>query len=135
MDRQGIIKFLREHSSKDVVRLMSWRGMENANAHELADALEVDVQKDAAQTITPPTREGSCGARVHAFITSRGLQGATCDEVEAALGLPHQTASARVYDLAGGGQITADGQTRKTRSNRKARVWVDTNVFLARGHL
>jgi DNA-binding MarR family transcriptional regulator len=46
----------------------------------------------------------------------------TCDEVEVALGMTHQSASASVNKLMRMGLIVANG-TRKTRSNRNAKVW------------
>lgn len=52
--------------------------------------------------------------------TSHGL---TCDEIEERTGLRHQTASARVYELAKAGRIVPSG-TRRTRSGRQANVWV-----------
>lgn len=52
--------------------------------------------------------------------------GATCDEVETALKLPHQTASARIRELAKAGDIRDSGNRRLTRSNRKATVWAWT---------
>jgi predicted transcriptional regulator len=73
------------------------------------------------------------------FLLSRGLTGATCEEVEDALGLSHQTASARISELSKhpvhGGRIvrqyTRDNTTgvtrwvkRKTRSGRSAYVWI-----------
>jgi hypothetical protein len=50
-------------------------------------------------------------------------RGATCDEIEIALNLRHQTASARVRELALGGLIFDTGQRRSTRSGRSARVY------------
>lgn len=50
-------------------------------------------------------------------------RGATCDEVEAALDLRHQTASARIRELFLQGKIYDSGQKRKTRSGRSAVVW------------
>lgn len=52
-----------------------------------------------------------------------GSHGATCDEVENALELKHQTASARIRELAQMGLIAPRG-VRKTRSGRNATVWV-----------
>ena len=49
--------------------------------------------------------------------------GMTCDEVELYTELRHQTASARVNELARQGRIVGTG-TRPTRSGRKATVWV-----------
>jgi hypothetical protein len=50
--------------------------------------------------------------------------GATCDEVEASLGLSHQTASARVWELRRMGRIIDSNARRKTRSGRRAIVWI-----------
>lgn len=50
-------------------------------------------------------------------------KGATCDEVEVATGLPHQTASARVNGLMRKQVIIDSGERRLTRSGRKAVVW------------
>ena len=48
--------------------------------------------------------------------------GATCDEIEVALNLPHQTASARVSELKRARWLTITGEVRNTRSNRPADV-------------
>lgn len=47
----------------------------------------------------------------------------TCDEVMAATGLPHQTASATVNWLMRDGTIVATGEKRVTQHMREARVW------------
>lgn len=60
-------------------------------------------------------------SKVLAFIRDRG--GATCDEAEEALGLTHQTASARVNELMNLRWIEDSGKKRPTRSGRKAIVW------------
>jgi len=53
--------------------------------------------------------------------------GATCDEVEASLSLPHQSASARLWELCGNNQLPArivkTEEKRKTRTGRSARVY------------
>lgn len=64
---------------------------------------------------------GSLIQRVLAYIRDRG--GATCDECECALGMPHQTASARIRELFQRGRVRDSGKTRATRSGRKATVW------------
>lgn len=52
--------------------------------------------------------------------------GMTCDEVEVALGMTHQTASARVNQLMNSGHIVRLGDiTRPTRSGRSAAVWFE----------
>lgn len=50
-------------------------------------------------------------------------KGATCDEIEVALSLSHQTTSARVRDLFKAGSIRDSGIRRNTRTGRKATVW------------
>jgi len=52
--------------------------------------------------------------------------GATCDDVEVALGMKHQTASARIRELAQIGLIASRG-VRKTRSGRNATVWMKSD--------
>lgn len=49
--------------------------------------------------------------------------GMTCDEVEAATGFRHQTASARIYELRKLKLLRSSGRKRKTRSGRQAIVW------------
>lgn len=46
----------------------------------------------------------------------------TCDAIEADLGMTHQTASARVHELAKAGLIVPEAK-RPTRSGRMATVW------------
>jgi len=48
----------------------------------------------------------------------------TCDEIEELLHLRHQTASARICELHRMQMIRASGQTRSTRSGRKATVYM-----------
>ena len=62
-------------------------------------------------------------AKVLACVKSCWLHGATCDELEVATGLTHQTCSARVHELMRLGAIVEGGR-RKTRSGRAAIVWV-----------
>lgn len=56
------------------------------------------------------------------FIHDRGNSGATCDEVERHMGLRHQTASARIYELRKKGFLVTDGRKRLTSSGRFADV-------------
>lgn len=60
--------------------------------------------------------------RVLREIAARG--GLTCDEVEVALDMRHQTVSARVNELMNQGLIADSGLRRKTRSGAQAAVWV-----------
>lgn len=61
--------------------------------------------------------------QVFKLIRRSGTTGMTCDEVECESGLRHQTASARVNELAGRGDLVDSGSRRKTRSGRLAIVW------------
>lgn len=81
-----------------------------------------DTSKQAAESVKPCT--GTLRARVLGFIADRGEYGMICDELEALSGLMHQTASARVNELMKLGAIRDSGRRRKTRSGRKATVWV-----------
>ncbi len=53
----------------------------------------------------------------------RDTGGATCDETEQALGLSHQTCSARFNDLHKLGRIHISRRKRPTRSGRMANVY------------
>jgi len=81
-----------------------------------------DTSKDAADSILLNSK--TLRAMVFAYI--KGTNGSTCDEVEAALEMRHQTASARIRELAEAGYITDKGGRRHTRSGRLAVVWVPT---------
>jgi predicted transcriptional regulator len=50
--------------------------------------------------------------------------GLTCEEMESSLGLKHQTASARLGELARAGLIRDSGKRRLTCSDNAAIVWV-----------
>jgi len=67
---------------------------------------------------------GRLRLRVFDFIITRGVLGATCDEVEGALTMRHQTCSARINELMKSRHILDSGQRRLTSSNRHAVVWV-----------
>lgn len=69
-------------------------------------------------------------------VLDRGTEGATCDEVEVALDMPHQTASARINELkevddeTGRLQMLYDsGSRRKTRHGQLATVWIHRDVL------
>ena len=82
-----------------------------------------DTSEDAAESMSESAP--SYRRRVLEFINSRGTVGATSDEVQAALGLTHQNGSARVSELANRYKLIVDsGQKRRTRSGRKAVVYV-----------
>jgi hypothetical protein len=70
---------------------------------------------------------GTLRERVYAFIASRGADGATDDEGEAALGIKCQTYTPRRGELVLLGLVVDSGRRRKTASNRPAAVWIATN--------
>lgn len=82
----------------------------------------VDTSARAAQSIYD--LGGRLRFEVYCFISQCGWAGATCDEIEQALNMKHQTASARVNELMTGGHIVNSGRKRATSSGRAAIVWV-----------
>ncbi len=85
-------------------------------------ALGSETSREAAEAVKP--RAALLRARCLAVVEAAGLEGATCDEVEAATGLLHQSASARVRELVQLGAIVPNGARRQTRSGRSAQVYV-----------
>lgn len=78
-----------------------------------------DTSKVAAEAIKPDAQ--TLRRRVLAVIAS-AVDGATCDEVEQWLDMPHQTASARITELKAQGKLIDSGARRRTRSGRLAAV-------------
>ena len=54
--------------------------------------------------------------------------GATCDDLEVALGMSHQATSARLVELKNAGRILDLGERKKTRSGRNAVAWYAAGV-------
>jgi hypothetical protein len=79
------------------------------------------TSKDAAETMKP--KASALRLRVLAELQLRADVGATCDELEQAMDLSHQTASARLREMALKGTIVDSGKKRLTRSGRAAIVW------------
>lgn len=79
-----------------------------------------DTSERAAQSMRP--HAARLRNQVFAYIKSR--RNATCDEVEVALRMRHQTASARIRELVLYRQLADSGLRRLTRSGRTARVYV-----------
>ncbi len=80
-----------------------------------------DTSRAAADSMVPHV---SAIERCVLNFVSAYHEGATCDEIEFAMGLAHQTASARLKGLSDKGLIKDSGARRKTRSGRAARVYV-----------
>jgi len=74
---------------------------------------------DSIKAVTPALR-----LQVLAQIKACGIRGSTDDELERALKLRHQTASARRRELCLQNAVRDSGERRKTRSGRSAVVWV-----------
>jgi hypothetical protein len=79
-----------------------------------------ETRREAFESIDP----SHLRTKVLDSIRASGRAGRTCDEVEEMLAMSHQTASARVNELAKLALIVDSGRKRKTRSGRGATVWV-----------
>ena len=80
-----------------------------------------DTSQSAAESLSDETVANMRG-KVLAFV-KESMIGATCDEVEVALCMRHQTASARLRELVLDGKLQDTGERRLTRSCRPARVY------------
>ncbi len=70
---------------------------------------------------------GDLQLKVYDLIRLAGWEGKTCDEIEATTGLTHQSASARINELANGKPqplVERRAKTRKTRAGRGAYIYV-----------
>jgi len=82
-----------------------------------------NAESMAAHASIVPTK-AAMRARVVEYVRSCGEHGATVDEIELALGLSHQTVSARATEAKAGGELVTAGVRRPTRSGRPAAVLV-----------
>lgn len=80
------------------------------------------TSQQAALEQTKPRRRAK-RFQILEYIEGKKLVGTTCDEIEHALKLRHQTASARVRELWLDTEICKDGTTRKTSSGSLAIVY------------
>jgi len=80
-----------------------------------------DTSREAAESMKPVA--GDLRERVYRRIKESDTDGITCDALEVALGLSHQTCSARVNELRNAGRIVDSGLRKRTRSGRKAVVY------------
>lgn len=81
-----------------------------------------DTSRAAAASMKPHL--GRVARRVYDEIARRGADGATDDEIEEALDLTHQTASARRRELVQLDSVVDSGRRRATRRGRSAVVWI-----------
>lgn len=78
------------------------------------------TSRAAAESCEP--QAGTDRRRVLDYVAGRGSEGATRDEIAAALQLKIQTVCGRVNDLVRQGNLRASEQTRPTESGRAAAV-------------
>lgn len=84
----------------------------------------MDEQRQASLEAKKSIDAKSMRAEVARFIKNRADYGATCEETENALAMKHQTASARITELAKAKKIKPCGGFRMTASNRRATVYI-----------
>ena len=97
---------------------------DSMNAQRTLPFSNPTTSKDAAKSMEK--RAPIAAAVIYSTICdwgAPGSRGLTCDEVECIKKISHQTASARIRDLARIGMIVDSGERRKTRSGRNAIVW------------
>lgn len=99
-----------------------WRDMADAYPGGAPFVKGSSTSKAAADSIDGATK--TIQRQVERYIREQGVNGATDDEIESRLNLRHQTASARRRELVLLEVIVDSERTRKTRSGRKATVWV-----------
>jgi hypothetical protein len=93
--------------------------------------VNTDTSKEAARLVDADSHE----ARVYRHILRSGSHGVTDDEIEQALEMRHQTASARRRGLVMKLLVVDSGQRRPTSSGRDAIVWVIAKRDLAQAEL
>lgn len=74
-------------------------------------------------TSRKPSNTRTARERVFNAIKRRRVNGATSDEIETLLRLPHQNVSARFNELFNDGVLEVTGLTRLTRNGRPANVY------------
>jgi hypothetical protein len=80
-----------------------------------------DTSYQAADSLDED-RLGALRQMIYSYI-KRHPKGATCDEIEVALDMRHQTASARLRELQLGGLVFTTDECRLTRAKRNAHVY------------
>lgn len=66
----------------------------------------------------------SLRASVYRYILSRGIDGATDEEIQDALGMDGSTQRPRRWELVKSGRVKDSMQTRRTARGRRAVVWI-----------
>lgn len=97
----------------------SWEFRRDPLEPRLPPSVPVWTSEAAAESMVLP----ASGLRKKILDLIRDGGGFTCDEVERIFRIRHQSASARIRELVQDGWIEDSGESRKTRSGRKAIVW------------
>lgn len=99
--------------------------MKQQNLYDLYDGTPPHERASATSHAAAKSIVASADTlRARVLFAISKLHGATCDEVEEATGMRHQTCSARVRELFLKGMIRDSEARRKTRSGRTAVVWL-----------
>jgi hypothetical protein len=85
-------------------------------------SVNTDTSRQAAAAIAP--RLSALQETILSHVQWSGETGATCEELEENLKLRHQTCGPRLRELATAGRVVDTGIRRRTRSGRKAIVWL-----------
>jgi hypothetical protein len=102
-----------------------------------AGSVGIDTSEGAADRQDGPATAPKINARALALLCRLArperpggvlTPGATCDELEVDLGLPHQTCSGLLWRLEGGAYVVKTATTRRTRSGSAARVYQLTDA-------
>lgn len=80
------------------------------------------TSKAAAQSMVKPAKNQR--EQIWRYVMKQGDRGATCQEVERALDICHQSCSTRMMELRQMGRLNHKGETRRTESNRQAEVHI-----------
>tara|TARA_Y100000004_G_C8600091_1_gene280196 strand:+ start:130 stop:465 length:336 start_codon:yes stop_codon:yes gene_type:complete len=87
--------------------------------HSFTSKQAADQIQESAKTLR---------AKLFRFIKSRGQYGCTDEEAQTSLPMLPSTQRPRRVELANLGLIKKNGQTRKTKSNRNAAVWIASDL-------
>jgi len=87
--------------------------------HSFTSKQAADQIQESAKTLR---------AKLFRFIKSRGEYGCTDEEAQTSLPMLPSTQRPRRVELSNLGLIQKNGQTRKTKSNRNAAVWIASDL-------
>lgn len=91
----------------------------------MSESLPYVVGSDTSEAAAASMETSAETLRAEVYVRiAKVAAGLTCDEVEVAMGLRHQTASARIRELVLKGSIIDSGRRRRTRSGREATIWI-----------